>query len=339
MNLLSSQLLRSSGGPQPSVSLSVVVPVFNEQAVLAEFHRRLRRVLEGIGLPYEVVYVDDGSDDDTPRLLQQLHASHPEIAYARLTRNFGKEAAMSAGLELARGRAVVVIDADLQDPPELIPLMVEAWQDGFDVVNMRRRNQDGVSWLRRGIARAFYRFIERTSEVSIPRDVGDFRLLSRRAVDALNRLPERGRFMKGLFAWIGFPQTTLDFDRDARAAGTTKWPFLKLVGLAVEGVTSFSAMPLRLATWLGLATAGGAFAYAFYFFVKALIVGDSVHGFPTLIVSLLFLGGLQLLCIGVLGEYVARIFTEAKHRPIFLIDVFLPAKAPKMDSHIANSPC
>lgn len=314
------------------VTLSVVVPVFNEHKVLLDFHHRLSDVLLETGVSHEVVYVDDGSTDRTPQLLRYLHSSYPSTAYARLTRNFGKEAAMCAGLQLTRGKAVVIIDADLQDPPELIHAMMAAWRDGADVVNMRRRHRHGESWWKRGSASAFYRFMERVGDVSLPRDVGDFRLFSRRAVDALNQLPERGRFMKGLFAWIGFPQTTIDYERAAREAGETKWPFFKLVSLAIEGITAFSAAPLRLATWLGTASAGGALAYAVYFLLKALLFSDPVQGFPTLIVSMLFLGGLQLLCIGVLGEYIARIFTETKRRPIYLIDTYRPPVARPVES-------
>jgi polyisoprenyl-phosphate glycosyltransferase len=323
-----SQPARPASGSASNVALSVVVPVFNEEAVLVEFQRRLNAVLAGLGVRYEVVYIDDGSTDQTAHLLQRLQRSHPGISYARLTRNFGKEAAMSAGLQLASGEAVVVIDADLQDPPELIPAMLAAWRGGADVVNMRRRERLGESWWKRATASAFYHFIERVSDVPIARHVGDFRLFSRRAVDALNQLPERGRFMKGLFAWIGYPQATIDYERAARAAGETKWPFLKLVGLAFDGITAFSAAPLKVATLLGMASAGSAFAYAMFFFFKALILGDAVQGFPTLIVTMLFLGGLQLLCMGMLGEYVARIFTETKGRPVYLIDVYEPATVP-----------
>ncbi|WP_426388676.1 glycosyltransferase family 2 protein [Variovorax sp. R-27] len=319
---------RATPRPAAAVTLSVVVPVFNEEAVLVKFQRRLAAVLADLGVAYEIIYIDDGSTDQTIHLLKRLQRSHPGTSYARLTRNFGKEAAMSAGLKLATGEAVVVIDADLQDPPELLPAMVAAWRGGADVVNMRRRVRLGESWWKRTTASAFYHLIERVSDVPIARDVGDFRLFSRRAVDALNQLPERGRFMKGLFAWVGFPQATIDYERSARAAGETKWPFLKLIGLAFDGITAFSAAPLKVATLLGLASAGSAFAYAIFFFLKALILGDAVQGFPTLIVSMLFLGGLQLLCMGMLGEYVARIFTETKGRPIYLIDVYEPATVP-----------
>lgn len=312
--------------PSPAaVTLSIVVPVFNEQAVLVAFHRRVSAVLADLSVPYELIYIDDGSTDGTLQILKGLQVSQPMTALARLSRNFGKEAAMSAGLFLARGDAVIIIDADLQDPPELIPAMLQAWRAGNDVVNLRRRSREGESMWKRATASLFYRFIEQISEIPVARDVGDFRLFSRRAVDALNQMPERGRFMKGLFAWIGYPQITLEYDRKARAAGEAKQGFFRLFALAFDGITSFSAVPLRAATWLGIAAAGSAFVYAAYFLGKALVHGDPVQGFPTLIVTILFLGGLQLLCMGVLGEYVGRIFTETKRRPMFLIESYRPA--------------
>ena len=325
MDVLTETRIAPTANPSTTVTLSVVVPVFNEEVVLALFHRRLSIVLVETGIPYEVIYVDDGSTDRSQQILRGLQLTHPMISLARLSRNFGKEAAMTAGLLLARGDAVIIIDADLQDPPEQIPVMLQAWRAGNDVVNLRRRSRAGESLWKRTTAGAFYRFIERISEVPIARDVGDFRLFSRRAVEALNQLPERGRFMKGLFAWIGYPQVTIEYDRDARAAGEAKQDFLKLLGLALEGITAFSAAPLRIATWLGIAAAGSSFLYAIYFLVKSLARGDPVQGFPTLIISMLFLGGLQLLCMGVLGEYIARIFTETKRRPMYLIESYRPA--------------
>lgn len=307
-----------------SCTLSVVVPVYNEAQVLPSFHRRLAAALDGLGA-VEVLYVDDGSSDATAALLARLRAADPAVGVVRFSRNFGKEVALSAGLRLARGEAVVVIDADLQDPPELIGAMLHQWRSGADVVNMRRRSRAGETWLKRATAHAFYRVINRLSEVPIPEDVGDFRLLSRRAVDALNELPERSRFMKGLFAWIGFRQVTVEYDRAPRAAGRTKWPYWRLWNLAVEGITAFSVAPLRAATCAGLASALSAFAYGLYFVVKTLAAGEEVHGFPTLIVTVLFLGGLQLMALGILGEYVGRLFTESKRRPLYFVDEYHPA--------------
>ena len=311
-------------GAPPACTLSVVVPVYNEEAVLLAFHRRLAAVLADITGGGEIIYVDDGGSDRTPQILRELRVLDGMVGVARLSRNFGKEQAMSAGLRLARGAAVVVIDADLQDAPELIPAMVEAWRQGADVVNMRRRSRNGETWIKKATAHAFYRVINRLSEVPIPEDVGDFRLLSRRAVDALNLLPERTRFMKGLFAWIGFRQVTLDYDRDARAAGKSKWCYGRLWNFALDGITAFSVAPLKAATYVGLASAAGAFGYALYFLAKTLIAGDPVPGFPTLIVTVLFLGGLQLMAIGVLGEYLARLFMESKRRPLYLLEGYQP---------------
>jgi glycosyltransferase involved in cell wall biosynthesis len=269
---------------------------------------------------FEVLYVDDGSTDHTRELLELASERDARVGFIRLSRNFGKEAAVSAGFAASRGAATVVIDGDLQDPPELIPSMLAAWRGGADVVNMRRRARAGESWLKRATAFAFYRVMNRLSDVPIPVDTGDYRLLSRRAVDAINALPERSRMMKGLFAWIGFSQATIDYDREPRAAGRSKWRYWKLWNLAIEGITGFSVAPLKVATYVGFATALSAFAFAAFMLVKTLALGDPVPGFPTLIVVISFLGGLQLMAIGVLGEYLARLFVESKGRPLYLVD-------------------
>jgi polyisoprenyl-phosphate glycosyltransferase len=306
--------------------LSVVVPVFNEDVVLPMFHARLQQLLATLPGAHEIIFVNDGSTDQTQAVLEALQASDPQVAVARLSRNFGKERAMTAGLELARGEAVIIMDVDLQDPPELIPKMLTAWRGGADVVNMHRTRREGETMLKKTTAHFFYRIINRLSDVSIPNDVGDFRLFSRRAVDALNRLPESNRFMKGLFAWIGFHQVTLDYHRKGRAAGASKWPYWRLWNFAIEGLTSFSTVPLRVATYVGLFSATGAFTYALYFLIKTRIWGDEVRGFPTLIEVVLLLGGLQLMAIGIVGEYVGRIYMESKRRPIYLLDSYAPAR-------------
>jgi glycosyltransferase involved in cell wall biosynthesis len=298
------------------------VPVYNEQEVINGFHDRLLAALAGVPATFEVIYADDGSTDATPRILAELRAMDARVGVLRLSRNFGKEQAMSAGLKHARGAAVVLIDADLQDPPELIPGMLAAWQAGADVVDMRRRSRDGETWLKRATAHVFYRAINRLSEVQIPEDTGDFRLLSRRAVDVLNRMPERNRFMKGLFAWVGFERTTIFYDREPRAAGTSEWHYWKLWNFALEGITGFSVAPLKVASYVGMLTALMAFTYAAYVLVKTLVSGDPVPGFPTLIVVISFLGGLQLMAIGILGEYVGRLFLETKRRPLYVIEDF-----------------
>jgi len=309
-------------------SLSVVVPVYNEEAVLPEFHRRLAAVLDGLPVDAEIVYVNDGSGDRTLALLEEIHRADARVAVIDLSRNFGKEVAMSAGLDATGGDAVVVIDADLQDPPELIPGMIRAWRDGHDVVLMRRRSRLQESWVKKTTARLFYHAMGRIGSIDIPENVGDFRLLSRRAACALRRLPERARFMKGLFAWIGFPSTEIEYDRDGRYAGETKWNYWRLWNFALEGITSFSVVPLKLASYAGLLTALGAFCYGVKVIVWTLVYGDPVAGYPTLIVVVLFLGGLQLMALGIIGEYLARMFVEVKQRPLYLVQRRLPPARP-----------
>jgi glycosyltransferase involved in cell wall biosynthesis len=300
-------------------ALTVVVPVFNEEEALPEFHRRLAATLDRVAPAAGIIYVNDGSRDGSTALLGALHLADPRVEVIELSRNFGKEAAMSAGLDHADGDAVVLIDADLQDPPELIEDMLRAWREGADVVVMRRRSRARESWLRRSTAHAFYRVIGRLGTIPIPPDTGDFRLLSRRAAAALRRLPERGRFMKGLFAWIGFPTRELLYDRDPRYAGRSKFTYWRLWNFALEGITSFSAAPLKAASYFGLALALAAFAFGLYFIVKTLLYGDPVPGFPTLVVLVAFFGGLQLLALGVIGEYLSRMFVEVKQRPLYLV--------------------
>jgi glycosyltransferase involved in cell wall biosynthesis len=308
-------------------SLSVVVPVYNEEAVLAEFHRRLAAVMDALAaeLAVDIIYVNDGSADASLRCLIDLHRSDRRVTIVDLSRNFGKEIATSAGLDHAGGDAVIIIDADLQDPPELIPAMVQAWRAGSDVVRMRRASRAGESWLKRATARAFYRAIGRIGEIQIPADVGDFRLMSRRAVAALLRLPERSRFMKGLYAWIGFPSVEIAYRRDARFAGETKWNYWQLWNLALEGITSFSVAPLKVASYVGFLTALVAFGYGAFVIGKTLLYGDPVRGYPTLIVVVLFLGGLQLMALGIIGEYLARVFIDVKARPLYLVQRILPS--------------
>jgi len=306
-------------------SLSVIVPCYNEVEVLPEFHRRLRAVLEPLGLPWEVVYVNDGSSDGTLEIMRGLQAECPAVALVDLSRNFGKEIAMTAGLDACRGQAVVIIDADLQDPPELIPRLLEEWRAGYDMVYARRETRLGETPLKKATARWFYRVIGKLSRVKIPEDTGDFRLLSRRAVDALLQLREHHRFMKGLFAWVGFRQKAVLYHRDPRFAGDTKWNYWKLWNFAVEGITSFSTVPLRLATYCGIGIALVAFLYAAWIFYKTLAYGDPVKGYPSLMVVLLFLGGGQLIGIGVLGEYLGRMFNETKHRPLYFLNESLPS--------------
>lgn len=305
--------------PRNNITLSIVVPVHNEADVLPTLLNRLAMVSRQIEGEVELLFVDDGSQDNSVALLMQARRRHKDIRILQLSRNFGKEAAVSAGLQHARGDAVVLIDADLQDPPELIPEMMSEWHKGADVVLMKRRSRCGESWLKRTTASLFYRLINRISDAPIPVDIGDFRLMSRRTVDALNQLPERNRYLKGMFAWVGMPTVTLEFDRDPRAAGTTKWNYFKLMHLAMEGITSFSTRPLRIALILGfLAAAAGGFFGAWQV-LKALMLGISTPGYASMIAMITFLSGVQLLCVGLLGEYVGRIYMETKQRPVFIV--------------------
>lgn len=307
-------------------SLTVVVPAYNEAAVLETFHDRLGRVLDELPLDCNVLYVDDGSSDATWQTIEGLMARDARTGAIRLSRNFGKEAALTAGLDHVNADAAVVIDADLQDPPELIPALVEQWRAGFDVVYATRTARVGESGLKRLTAALFYRSMERLSDTRLPRDTGDFRLLSRRALDALRQLRERQRFMKGLFTWIGYRQTAVYYLREPRQAGNTKWNYWRLLHLAIEGVTSFSTVPLRLATWVGVLSSLLAFLYGLWVFGKALILGDPVHGYPSLMVVILFLGGVQLLALGVIGEYLGRNYAESKQRPLYFIDQERPPR-------------
>ncbi len=305
--------------PKPPVILSVIVPMYNEQAVLPQLQRRLTAVLDALPERCEIVLVDDGSSDNTLALAQAFDAGSSDLLVLGLSRNFGKEAATSAGLKHANGAAVVLLDADLQDPPELIPSMLAQWRQGYDVVNMRRRQRHGESWLKRQSAAAFYRVLNWLSDQPIPENVGDFRLLSRQVVDHINELPERNRYMKGLFNWPGFNTITLDFDRDPRLAGETKWNYFKLFGLAIDGITAFSIKPLRLATLVGSLCAAWAFSYGLWVMLKTAVWGEVLQGYPTMMVVMLGLGGMQLLAIGILGEYLGRVFIEVKGRPSYLV--------------------
>jgi glycosyltransferase involved in cell wall biosynthesis len=322
MNMISAnpaQLLRPAASRQ---ILSIVVPVYNEQEVLPEFHKRTSAVLRKLSLDWEIVYVNDGSRDRTLDVLQGIQREDQRAAVVDLSRNFGKEIALTAGLDHSRGDAVVVIDSDLQDPPELIPELVRGWQEGYDVVYAKRTRRDGETFMKKLTAHLFYRLIRRVTRFEIPADTGDFRLLSRRAVDALKQLREQHRFMKGLFAWIGFPQKAVAYRRDPRFAGETKWNFWKLWNFAIEGITSFTIAPLKFATYLGVTVALFAFAYGALTILKTLLFGNPVPGYPSLLVVVLFLGGVQLLAIGILGEYVGRMFNETKGRPLYLINAY-----------------
>lgn len=299
--------------------LTVIVPVYNEAEVLQMFYDRLHSVLVGLEMEYEILFVNDGSRDDSIKILQSLHLADSSVSIIDLSRNFGKEIAMTAGLDYADGDAVVIIDSDLQDPPELIPDLIRGWREGFDVVYAKRIKRDGETALKRATASVFYKIMLLLSPINIPADTGDFRLLSRRAVLSLRRIREKRRFMKGLFAWIGYPEKEVLYNRDPRKAGDTKWNYWRLWNLALEGITSFSEAPLKLATYIGTIVAAFSFLYGIFVIVKTLLFGDPVAGYPSLMTAILFFSGVQLIFVGILGEYLARMFAEVKGRPLYLI--------------------
>jgi glycosyltransferase involved in cell wall biosynthesis len=303
----------------PPVEISVVVPVYNEEENLDALFGRLMAVLAEIGARYEIVCVNDGSRDGTLKGLIDYHHRYPQIKVVNLSRNFGKDVAMTAGIDHARGEAVIPIDADLQDPPELIADMVGKWREGYDVVYASRRERKGETWLKRFTAGIFYRVMNKLSDFPIPPNTGDFRLLDRRVVESLKRMPERNRFMKGLFAWVGYRQTAIFFDREPRHLGQTKWNYWKLWNFALDGITSFSFLPLKVWTYVGFALACLTLLYACFLLGRTIIFGNDVPGYASLMVAVLFLGGIQLLTLGIVGEYIGRVYEEVKGRPLYLV--------------------
>ena len=298
--------------------LSVVIPVFNEEINIVPMYDRLLSALSDIVSSLEILYVDDGSADTSWEKISELATRDERVRGVRFARNFGHQAALTAGVDVARGRAVVIIDGDMQDPPEVIPEMVDRWREGFEVVYGQRESREGETWFKLATASAFYRILRGITNVDIPVDTGDFRLMGPRAVAAFRAMPERNRFIRGLVSWIGFPQIAVKYQRQARQAGGTKFPVRKMVRFALDGITSFSFFPLRLATWTGF----GVSIFAFLYIVVVLILkatGVSWLGYTSLMASILFLGGVQLLMIGIMGEYLARIFDEVKRRPLYLV--------------------
>ena len=303
----------------PGVDLSIVVPIYNEEESLLEMHRRLSDVLGGLGVTYEMLLVNDGSDDRSAELIGDLVAQDPTVRGIHFSRNFGHQAALAAGLQHCAGRVVVVIDADLQDPPELIGEMLERWRDGYEVVYAQRVARRRESLAKRATAYAFYRILRRITPVEIPSDTGDFCLMDRRIVELLNAMPERNRYVRGLRAWVGFRQTSVTFERAPRFAGEAKYTFAKSVGLAINGILSLSKLPLRLATYFGLLVSAASFVLAIWFIVQRLTGQPLIRGWSSTVVIVLFLGGVQLLTIGIIGEYLSRIYDEVKGRPLYVV--------------------
>ncbi|MDK9721126.1 MAG: glycosyltransferase family 2 protein [Rhodospirillales bacterium] len=299
--------------------LSIVVPFYNEGPNVEALFAKLTPMLEGLGLAWEVVCVNDGSRDDTLNRLLTAHARDERIKVVDLSRNFGKELALSCGLAHTRGDAVIPMDADLQHPPEAIQMMLEKWREGYDVVYAVRHARVGQSLASRLFAKAFYWVFENLAEVPLPREAGDFRLMDRKVVDVINRMPERSRFMKGIFAWVGFRQTGIPYQQGERVAGGTKWGFLKLLSFALDGLTSFSTFPLRVWSYIGGAIAVLAFFYIVIRLIRTLLYGVDIPGYESILIIMLFLGGMQLLTLGILGDYIGRVFNEVKGRPLWIV--------------------
>lgn len=308
-------------------SIDIIVPAYNESEVLYIFMKEMMKVIEQItDYQFEFLFVNDGSTDDTLEILDNLSKQYPIVSYISLSRNFGKEAAMTAGFDCSTGDAVAIFDADLQDPPNLLINFIKNWEEGYDVVYAKRTKRDGESIVKKATASLFYSLIQKISKTSIPENTGDCRLMSRRVVDSLNDLREGHRFMKGLFAWVGYPSIAVEYRRSPRAAGKTKFNYWKLLNFAIEGITSFTSAPLRIATYVGSLTALFAFLFGVWIIIKSIIFGEAVQGYPTLMITILFLGGMQMLFTGILGEYLGRIFGETKRRPLYLIERHVQSK-------------
>ena len=314
--------------------LSVVVPIYNEAPNIDLMHARLVEALEPTGETFELVLVDDGSRDESWEKMAAVAKRDPRVVLVRLSRNFGHQIAVTAGVDATRGEAVVLIDADLQDPPEVIPQMMAAWREGYDVVYGQRAVRHGETWFKRTTAAMFYRLIRRLTNIDIPVDTGDFRLMSRRVVEVLKQLEERNRFIRGMVAWIGYKQTAVKYERAERHAGETKYPLRKMLRFASDGIVSFSFAPLRFATGLGLVVSSLSFGYAVYAVLARIFDWNVVQGWASLIVAILFLGGVQLVSLGIIGEYVGRVYDEVKRRPLYVADV-MRAEAV---AHVAQLP-
>jgi glycosyltransferase involved in cell wall biosynthesis len=301
------------------IELSIVVPMYNEEASLNLFFERLIPILNRLDISYEIVCVNDGSTDNTLAELLEYQKRNIFIKIVNFARNFGKEIALTAGIDYSSGAAVVPIDADLQDPPELIEELLAKWHEGYDVVYACRRTRQGETFMKQFSANLFYRLLGYTSEISIPKNTGDFRLMDRQVVDALSQLQERTRCMKGLFAWVGFKQTAIFYDRDPRQAGKSKFHYWRLWNNAIDGITSFSTLPLRIWSYIGLFFFLSSMGYAAFIILQKLLIGTALPGYASMMVVILFIGGIQLITLGVIGEYLGRIYIEVKHRPLYLI--------------------
>lgn len=304
---------------QAGPEISIITPCYNEQESITLFHEKTTQVLDNLGVDYEILFIDDGSTDRTARLIETLTKTNPRVRGIVFSRNFGKEAALTAGIDYALGQAVIPMDVDLQDPPELLGQMIDAWRDGADVVLAKRSDRSSDTLFKRSTANIFYTLHNSIADIRIPHNVGDFRLMDRKVVDALKQLPERQRFMKGIFTWVGYETVVVEYKRPPRAAGETRLPLLKLINLAIEGFTSFSTVPLKLFTILGFLGTLLTMLYTIFVILRVLFVGTDVPGYPSLFVAVCFFGSINLLGLGVLGEYLGRIYMEVKQRPTYLV--------------------
>ncbi len=303
--------------------ISILIPAYNEEEVLRHLYERLNKLAgENTNYNFEFLFVNDGSRDKTLEMIKTYAKDDERIAYVNLSRNFGKEIAMIAGLDHVTGDATVIIDADLQDPPELIPMMISYWEEGFDDVYARRKSRAGESWFKKITSELYYKLLQKSTSIPIQQDTGDFRLLDKRCVEALRQFRESQRNAKGMFSWIGYKKKEIMYDRDPRAAGETKWNYAKLTNLAIEGITSFTTAPLRISSILGAFVSFAAFVYIVYLVIRTVLYGSDLAGYPSMMAVILFLGGVQLLSLGIIGEYIGRIFNETKNRPLYLIEEY-----------------
>lgn len=311
-------------------TISILIPAYNEEPVLDKLFIRLANLANDTkAYDFEFLFINDGSKDRTLDLIKEYANKDPRVSYLNLSRNFGKEIGMIAGLDHATGDATVIIDADLQDPPELIPEMIKLWEDGYDDVYAKRQSRDGETWFKKFTSRMYYKTLQSVTRIPIQEDTGDFRLLDRRVVEALKQFRESQRNTKAMFSWVGFHKKEILYDRDPRAAGETKWNYIKLVELAIDGITSFTTAPLRISTYAGIGISFLTFIYLVFLIIRTIFFGADLAGYPSMMAVILFLGGVQLLSLGIIGEYVGRIFNETKQRPLYLIEEYHNGKVPR----------
>lgn len=311
-------------------TISILIPAYNEQEVLDKLMIRLANLAnEEKDYDFEFLFVNDGSKDKTLDIIKDYAEKDPRVSYINLARNFGKEIGMIAGLDHVTGDATVIIDADLQDPPELIPAMIKLWEEGYDDVYAKRQSREGETWLKKFTSKMYYKTLQRVTRIPIQEDTGDFRLLDRRVVEALKLFRESQRNTKAMFSWVGFHKREILYSRDPRAAGETKWNYIKLIELAIDGITSFTTAPLRISTYAGILVSFFAFVYLLFLVIRTIFFGVDLAGYPSMMTVILFLGGVQLISLGIIGEYVGRIFNETKQRPLYLIEEYHNGKNPR----------